>query len=132
LGADHTPDVMGYGVDQVVGPPYTIVTDKAKDNPIGDFVWLVGRTEGPDSPVYLRMWFVVNQVQASPIQDFLFQYVGERGGLCSPMPVVSDRAWFRQLLGMTGNFKFGLTEVKLRAVLNGLRAAAAEAGCPQE
>ena len=127
----HTPDRIGFGVDEVDGPPYSIVTDKAKDDPRGDVVWLVGRTDDPDSPVYLSGWFVVDDVQASPHPDFLFEYIGQRGALCDPMPDITEEPWYRQLLGITGNYKFGLTEVKLRPVLNGLRAVAARAGCPQ-
>ena len=63
--------------------------------------------------------------------EVLYHFVGERGGTCDPMPVISGEPWFRQLLGITGNFEFGLTEVRIRAVLDGLRAAAARGGSPQ-
>lgn len=136
----HTPDRMGCGIDECdtdeggdEGGGFGIVTSKdcGIHNPRGDVAWMVGVTSQSDSPVYLGWWFVVDDVLPSPDPDFLYQFVGERGGACNPMPVISGEPWFRQLLGMTGNFRFGLTEVRIRAVLDGLRAAAVRGGCPQ-
>ncbi len=130
----HTPDRMGYGIDECgtgQGDAFGLVTNKncGVHDPRGDVVWVVGITTAPDSPVYLGWWFVIDDVLPSPHPEFLYQLVGQRGGACDPMPIISGETWYRQLLGMTGNFQFGLTEVRIRAVLNGLRAAAASAGC---
>jgi len=136
----HTPDRMGCGIDECCtnegegeGGKFGLVTSKdcGVHDPRGDVAWVVGKKQDEDSPVYLGWWFIVDGVLQSPDPDFLYQYVGKRGASCDPMPVISDEPWYRQLLGMTGNYRFGLTEINIRAVLSGLRAAAASVGCPQ-
>jgi hypothetical protein len=137
---------MGHGIDECdvyaddedddeEGGWFGLVTSKdcGIHDPRGDVAWVVGITSETDSPVYLGWWFIVKSVERSPDPNFLFQFVGEKGGVCNPMPVISDEPWFSQLLGVTGNFEFGLTEIRRRDsdILAGLRAAAACAGCPQ-
>ena len=138
----HTPDRMGFGIDEAVwdeddadgeshGYRFSMVSNKAPDDPRGDVVWVVGITADRDSPVYLGWWFVVDDIVAAGDPEFEFLYIGNRGGACNPMPVISGEPWYRQLLGMTHNFRDGLTEVRIPDVLRGLRATAARGGCPQ-
>ena len=47
----HRPERMGCGVDEIGGPPFSILTSVANGNPIGDRVWLVGRTSDLSSDV---------------------------------------------------------------------------------
>jgi hypothetical protein len=137
----HIPDRMGCGIDECgtdenegEGGGFGLVTSKdcGVHDPRGDVAWVVGKTQDENSPVYLGWWFVVEAVEPSDHPEFLYQFIGSIGGSCNPMPMISDEPWFHQLLGITGNFRYGLTEIKLRAVLNGLRAAAAGAGSPQQ
>ena len=109
----------------------SLLRDCGVHDPRGDLAWVVGKTEADDSPVYLGFWFVVRAVEPSDHPEFLYQFVGEQGGACDPLPVISDRPWFSRLLRMTTAFRRGLTEVTDRQVLAGLREAAAKAGCPQ-
>jgi|GEM_PF-3649312 len=120
----HSPEVMECGVDEVGSPPFGVLTSKAPDNPIGSTVWIVGKTLQAHSPVYLACSFVVDDVLASLDPRFLYEYVGEEGVNYDPLRCVSDQEWYPQLLRLTGNFRFGLTEVS-PSVLEGLRAIAA-------
>lgn len=138
----HTPDRMGCGIDgsgleedepevDLGEYRYSALSNKSVFDPDGMFIWMVGVTTDPGSPVYLGWWFRVETIVGACHEQFEFCYVGSSGGTCEPMPVISGESWYRQLLGMTGNFSFGLTEIKSPAVLKGLRAAAARGGCPQ-
>jgi hypothetical protein len=131
----HTPDRMGCGIDEChTGEGFGLVTsrDWGVHVPVGDVAWVVGKKQDEDSPVYLGWWFIVDDVLPSLNRDFLYQFVGKQGESCDPIPVISGKrwSWYRELLGITGNVKFGLTEIKKRAVLSGLRAAAESVGCP--
>jgi hypothetical protein len=138
----HTPERIGYGIDEAGsgddtteddsnGYRFSMVSNKAPDDPRGDIVWVVGITAEPNSLVYLGWWFVVDDIVAANHPEFRFRYLGRQGRRCDPMPVIAGERWYRLLLGMTHNYKDGLTEVRVPAVLKGLRAAAARAGCPQ-
>lgn len=130
----HTPARMGYGINECgVGPPFQLVTSKdcRIHNPEKDIAWVVGLTEEVDSPVLLGCWFRVDAVEASSHPDFLYQFVGDEGGSCDPLPVISDRDWYPRLTRMTTAFRRGLTEVTDPRVLAGLREAAAEVGIPR-
>jgi hypothetical protein len=126
---------MGCGIDDVEGPPFGVLSDKVPftdlGGPIGEVVWLVGLRDEPGSPVYLGEWFVIDEVLRSDHPEFDYHYAGEEGESIRPMPVLSGRPWYRTLLRLTGDFRFGLTEVPPGPVLQGLRAAAAAAGFPQ-
>ena len=91
--------------------------------------------------VFLAGWFVVDNIQAptnptfqfEATGEYWFEYVGEHGALCGDsMRDITGETWYPQLRRMTGTFKFGLTEINLQAVLNGLRAVGAASGCPQQ
>lgn len=136
----HTPDRMGRGIDECgtdegegESSRFGLVTSKdcGIHDPRGDVAWVVGKTQDRDSPVYLGWWFVVAAVEPSDNPEFLYQFVGSKGGSCDPLPELTSRPWFPRLLQMTTAFRRGLTEVTDRIVLAGLREAAAEAGCPQ-
>lgn len=116
----HSPDVMECGVDDIDGPPYGIFTSKAPGNPIGSTVWVIGKTTESQSPVYLACSFVVDEVLASSDPRFLYEYVGAEGVSYHPLRCVSEQAWYPQLLRLTGNFRFGLTEAS-PTILAGLR-----------
>lgn len=75
----HSPDVMLCGVDEVDGPPYGIFTSKAPTNRIGSTVWVVGRTMGGQSPIYLACSFVVDDAFDTSDPRFLYEYVGDEG-----------------------------------------------------
>jgi hypothetical protein len=132
----HTPVRMGCGIDEGEGPPFAVLSDKVPftddGGPIGEVVWLVGLRDEPGGPVYLGEWFVIDDVQPSDHEEFDYCYIGEEGASLRPMPVLSGRPWFGALLRLTGDFRFGLTQVPPGRVLDGLRAAAAEAGFPEE
>lgn len=130
----HTPLRMGCGIDEGEGPPFGVLSDKvpftAEGGPLGEVVWLVGLRDESGSPVYLGNWFVIDEVLESGHPEFAYQYSGSGGASLRPMPVLSRRRWYRALLRLTGDFRFGLTQVPPGPVLDGLRAAAAEAGFP--
>jgi hypothetical protein len=115
---------MGYGIDEVIGLPFGILTSKAPGNPIGATVWVVGKTTDSVSPIYLACSFIVDTVRASKHPDFLYEYLGEQGENYEPLRCVSDQHWYPKLLRLTGNFRFGLTELS-PDVLNGLLTVAA-------
>lgn len=121
----HSPDVMGEGVDELEGPPFSLLTSKAPGNPVGARAWIVGKTQDFESPVYLACSFIVDNVVASPDPRFLYRYIGVSGANYRPLRCISDQAWYPQLEALTGNFRFGLT-VLSQAVLQGLLAAAEE------
>lgn len=131
----HTPVRMGCGIDECGGPPFAVLTDKVPfsdtGGPFGEVVWLVGLRDEPGSPMYLGEWFVIDKMPPSDNPDFAYCYAGEAGASLRPMPVLSGRPWYRALLRLTGDFRFGLTRVPPGPILDGLRAAAAEAGHPQ-
>jgi hypothetical protein len=120
----HNPDVMEYGIDAIQGPPYSIVSDKAVFPCEGLRIWIVGRRAAIDSNIYLGGWMVVDEVVDSGNPQFLYEYLGQNGHDCNPMPPISDAAWYPALLKLTGNFRFGLTEIKNKTVSDGLKALA--------
>ncbi|MCS6978048.1 MAG: hypothetical protein NZM31_13720, partial [Gemmatales bacterium] len=149
----HTPEVMGYGIDECFAPPrpskkgkntkkkgqpanpareYSLLTNKyfGLVDPRGDVAWVIGVTDEPASPVYLGWWFLIKDIRASVDEDFEYELVGNIGGAPSRLLVISDRPWFRILQGLTGNFDFGLTRITHRRVVRGLCEAAHDAGCP--
>jgi hypothetical protein len=135
----HTPDRMGYGIDECganeregESSEFSLVTsrDCGSHVPLADVAWVVGKTQDKDGLVYLGWWFIVDDIVSPLNPDFLYKLVGKRGERCDPMPVISGEPWYQKLQGMTGNFKFGFTEINNRAVLSGLRASAASVGCP--
>jgi hypothetical protein len=68
----------------------------------------------------------VDGIRASSHPGFLYEYYGKSGVLCDPMPSVSTEPWYLDLLKLTGNFRFGLTELKRASVAKGLRELASE------
>src|SRR3954463_4703844 len=124
----HTPVRMGCGIDEDEAPPFGVLSDKVpftnRGGPIGEVVWLVGLRDEPGSPVYLGEWFVIDEVLESDNPEFDYHYRGKVGASIRPMPVLSERPWYRALLRLTGDFRFGLTAVPPGPVLDGLRAAA--------
>ena len=124
----HRPERMGCGVDEIGGPPFSILTSVANGNPIGDRVWLVGRTSDLSSDVFISYCFIVDDVVAANHPVFLYRYVGETGTEFDEMPKISDAAWYPKLLKMTGNFNFGLTTITQDEIVSGLVEAADKEG----
>jgi hypothetical protein len=125
----HTPEWMGCGVQGACGPTFSAFTDKTLDDPRGDVVWLVGiKDDGRKNRVYLRYWFVVDDVQSGQRADFIFELVGQHGRMVPRVPLISNQPWFRDLLGMTRNFKHGLTPISWPSVFNGLNDVAQSKG----
>lgn len=120
----HNPDVMGYGIDEVSGPPYSVLSDKVIFPCEGVRIWIVGRRAAVDLAIYLGGWMLVDGIRDARHADFLYEYHGESGVDLDPMPTISDESWYAHLLRVTGNFRFGLTELKSPEVAAGLRALA--------
>jgi hypothetical protein len=129
----HNPDVMEYGIDEVTGPPYSILSDKAIVAPHRAVIWLVGRRAAVDHRIYLAGWYLPNEVRsAHPETGFLYEYPCDTGADCDPMPDIKQRSWYPDLLKLTGNFHRGLTRITRRNVRQGLLDLAAECGAPLE
>jgi hypothetical protein len=120
----HNPNVMDYGIDDVPGPPFTIVSDKVIFPCDGVRIWLLGRRAAIDPEIYLGGWMIVEGIRASSHPKFLYEYYGESGLLCDPMPGISGALWYPDVLKLTGNFRFGLTEIKRSSTSKGLRELA--------
>jgi hypothetical protein len=118
----HNPDVMDGGIDDVVGPPFAVVSDKAIFPCEGVRIWVVGRRAAVDLAIYLGCSMEVEGIRESSHPDFLYEYYGDTGIIFDPMPAISGEEWYKPLLRLTGDFRFGLTEVKHPEVAAGLRA----------
>lgn len=116
----HNPDVMRYGIDDVQGPPYGVISDKVIFPCEGVRIWIVGRRAALDLEIYLGGWMLVDGIGESTHPDFLYEYYGEKGEDCNPMPPIGNESWYRSLLKLTGNFRFGLTEIKSKSIAKGL------------
>jgi hypothetical protein len=118
----HNPDIMHAGIDDVVGPPFAVVSDKVIFPHEGVRIWVVGRRAAVDLAIYLGCWMKVEGIRGSRHPDFLYEYYGNTGIAFDPMPAISDEDWYGALLKLTGNFRFGLTQLKHPKVAAGLQA----------
>ena len=55
---------------------------------------------------------VVEGIRASSDPRFRYEYYGNAGLNLDPMPAIGAEPWYASLLKATGNFQFGLTELK--------------------
>lgn len=122
----HNPDVMDCGIDDVIGPPFSVLSDKVIVPYEGVRIWVVGRRAAADSEIYLGGWMIVDGIRASSHPRFLYEYYGDSGVDLDPMPAISAEEWYGALLKLTRNFRFGLTELKQPKVAAGLHALAEE------
>lgn len=127
----HNPDVMGYGIDEAEGPPYSILSDKAIVAPDIAVIWLVGRRAAIDHGIYLAGWYLPDEVRAAPTDSgFLYEYPCETGSDCDPIPDIKREPWYPHLLKLTANFHHGLSKISRRDVRGGLMSLAEEFGAP--
>jgi hypothetical protein len=117
----HNPDFMEYGVDEVSGPPFVVYSSKVILPIEGSTIWLVGRRAAIDLNVYLAGWMLIAGVRSSAHPSFDYEYFGDEGLECDPMPAISDEPWYPELLKLTGSFRFGLTELKKPSLVSALR-----------
>ncbi|NUQ62037.1 MAG: hypothetical protein HUU20_06090 [Pirellulales bacterium] len=110
------------GTLEVVGVPFRI-----RDHLLQNTVWFV-TGEGAGARQYsLGSMFRVTEVGEAS-EDGFKQFAAGPGRVFQPAIPIKDMAWFPEVLRVTGNFAFGVTEVKDEAVIAGLTQLAAEAG----
>lgn len=127
----HSPEVMKYGIDEVEGPPFYILSDKAILAPTETIIWLVGRRAAIDNGIYLSGWYTPEGVHAAPSNTgFFYEYPCELAGDCDPMPDIKTQDWYPDLLKLTKSFHSGLTRISNKKIRDGLLALAIAYGAP--
>jgi hypothetical protein len=105
---------------------FQIMTAKSVDNMRGDTVWLVSRRAAPTDYI-LCSTFVVDEVGLLPHGPLPYFAKGSKGVLLAPPVSIGDKDWFKQLLQVTGNFRWGLQPIKSREIVDGLLIAVRDA-----
>ena len=93
-----------------------IVTNKPGELCVGDTMWLVTGEARPRR-YFLCETFVVEKIDYQSGGEFRYKASGTVGRSFDPLVEIGFEAWFEELLKTTGNFRFGLTEIKNGAIL---------------
>ena len=117
----HNPDIM----DQFHPSKKTfgIVSNKRAGLREGDTVWLVAG-EGKPRQYFLCETFVVDKIVPRPAGKFRFYMSGSDGKPLYPLKI-DKTSWFRELLKITGNFRFGLQPIKNQSIIDALQRISA-------
>jgi len=113
----HNPDVMD---PFRPSPTFGIVTDKRGGLRKGDTVWLV-TGEGRPREYFLCETFVVERVASQIAGKFTYRVSGSDGKSLYPLKIDKTASWFRELLKVTGNFRYGLQPIKNQSIVGTLR-----------
>ena len=98
---------------------FGIVTDKRGGLLKGDTVWLV-TGEGKPREYFLCETFVVARVASQTAGKFTYHVSGSDGKSLYPLKIDKTASWFRELLRVTGNFRYGLQPIKNQSIVGAL------------
>ena len=124
----HNPD--RYGEYKPPKGEFQIMTKKSLGNILGNRIWLVSRKGKPGNYV-LCTTFIVDQIGALPNGPLPYFARGFEGKAFAPPVSIGDEFWFRPLLRLTGNFRYGLQHIRDEQVVDGLLRAAHASGSPK-
>lgn len=113
----HNPDLMGPFRPSTT---FGIVTDKRAGLRKGDTVWLV-TGEGRPREYFLCERFVVEKIDSQISAKFRYQISGPDGKSLYPLKIDKRTSWFRELLKITGNFRYGLQPIKDQSIVEALQ-----------
>jgi hypothetical protein len=123
--AYHNAERMGRPLHE--GDPLRLLTSKSVDRLVGDIVWFI-TGEGLGRRRYaLGSVFRVEDVSDAAEEGFKHSASGPGHVFRPPVPL-NDEEWFPEFLRSTGNFGFGLQEVKDERVIEALKRLASAAG----
>jgi hypothetical protein len=117
--AYHNTEKMGERLHE--GDAFLIYTKKPVDHLIGETVWVVTGENLSDRLYSLGSVFRVSQTGPAKEAEFTRYASGAGPTISPPIPIAKTASWFLELKRLTGNFGFGLTEIKDETVIDGLR-----------
>lgn len=97
----------------------SVFTKKSARDADGARVWLFF---GKGSPrrFYLKLWFVVDNVDDGSEHGFTTRLSGSEGERFEPMIEITNEEWFKRLKKEQGNFAFGFNPIKDRSIVTEL------------
>lgn len=98
---------------------FGIVTDKRAGLREGDTVWLV-TGKGRPRQFFLCETFVVEKIDSQGAGKFRYRMSGSDGKSLYPLKIDKGSSWFRELLRITGNFRYGLQPISSKAIIQSL------------
>ena len=113
----HNPDVMDPFRPSTT---FGILTNKRGSLRQGDTIWLV-TGEGRPREYFLCETFVVGRVASKAAGKFKYQVSGSDGKSLYPLKIDKTTSWFRELLRVTGNFRYGLQPIRNQSILGALK-----------
>jgi hypothetical protein len=116
----HNPEKMG-GKFQSSKKCFAIVTNK-RGVEVGDVVWLV-TGEGRPRRYFLCESFSVSEISSKRSGDFKYQVSGIDGTPFDPFIEIGNKAWFKELQSVTGNFRYGLQKIKNPKIVEAMQRA---------
>ncbi|MBI3462654.1 MAG: hypothetical protein HY000_06270 [Planctomycetes bacterium] len=123
--AYHNNQKMGRALHE--GQPLRVLTNKTVDHLLQNTVWFVTR-EGSQAREY-SLGSVFRVAETGDVTEGHFQrFATGTGHVFMPPAPIHEMEWFPDLLRSTGNFAFGVTEIKNDAVIAGLMWLASQAG----
>jgi hypothetical protein len=123
--AYHNNEKMGRALHE--GQPLRVLTNKAVNHLLQSTVWFVTREGGQAREYSLGSVFRV--VETGDVADSHFKrFATGPGHVFMPPVLIHEMEWFPDLLRSTGNFAFGVTEIKNDAMIDGLIQLASQAG----
>jgi hypothetical protein len=112
----HNPDIMG---EFRPSDTFGIVGNKRSGLRVGDIVWLV-TGEGKLRQYFLSETFVVENIRSQNSGQFKYRVSGTDGKALYPRKI-DKPSWFREMLKITGNFRYGLQPIKNESIIEGLQ-----------
>jgi hypothetical protein len=123
--AYHNTEKMGRPLH--AGEPLRLHTNKKVDLLLQNTVWFV-TGEGTGARQYsLGSVFRVGEV-GETAEDGFKRFASGPGHVFQPPVPINDMEWFTEVLRATGNFRFGVQEIKDEAAIAGLIQLASQAG----
>ena len=123
--AYHNTEKMGHPLHE--GEPLRLLTNKPVNHLLHETVWFVTGEGDGERQFSLGSVFRVAGVGDATEPGFKRFAVGTGHVFRPPVPI-KNMDWFPEVLRATGNFGFGVQEVKDEAVISGLRQLAVQAG----
>jgi hypothetical protein len=113
----HNPDFNGDLVNK--GKRYSIWTRKNLNQLTGQRIWLITKTQKPRT-YYVGYTFIVDEIKASGRGKKLNYPEGLTGRRFGTWARIDTEKWWDRLMSATGNFRFGLTEIRDKSIIEGL------------
>jgi len=125
--AYHNTEKMGHALS--ADGPLRLLTNKSINQLLQETVWfVVGEGAGMRQFSLGSVFRVAETGDAA--EDGFKRFASGPGHVFDPPVPIKDLPWFPEVLRATGNFGFGVQEVKDEAVIAGLIQLAAQAGYP--